>query len=174
MWKYLLHLWAKPPLDLPLTCPAPAAGQPPDLSGAFDPDSVVAAFQNVSIVSALIVLLLVLACYQMTRSSLGRTFVIRWWVFVGFAAGLCALAAFALLTLAPTRALEGSCDTNPTAFVAALPGSIVLARSIAGLVWAFPAFAIMSLILTQTAGRFPSLRNGFFHNRGCPWPRFLP
>ncbi len=72
-----------------------------------------------------------------------------------------------------TRALAGSCETNPDPFLAVLPWSEILGRGLAGAVWGLLAFALLSLVLTRTAGLFPWSR-GLFHHRGCPYPRLSP
>jgi hypothetical protein len=41
------------------------------------------------------------------------------------------------------------------------------------LVWAALAFIAFSWLCTFTVGRWAALHNGFFHNRGWPWPRVL-
>src|SRR5688500_8860298 len=82
MWQYLLHLWSPPPANVPLTCPAPAPGEPPDLNGFFDPAPVAAAYQWIVYASVAAVLLGVLLCYLLSRSSLNREFVRRWYGFL--------------------------------------------------------------------------------------------
>ena len=122
----------------------------------------------------MLIILLVLACYLWTRVSLGPVFVKRWWVYLLGSLAVGALVVFGVLSAWPTTALASSCQSNPDAFAAALPGSFVLARTFAGALYGMLLFILLSLLLTQTVGRIAGLRNGFFHNRGCPWPRVLP
>ena len=172
MWKYLLHLWAVPPTTITLVCPPPAAGQPADPQGFYDYATVAVAYDRVALVSLIIVVLGVVACYQATQASLGPRFVKRWWTALGSSALLVLVSTWLLLITAPTRAMAESCSTNPSTFPIELPASLVLERAIAGLVWTALAFVILSLLLTALLGRIAGAKNGFFHNRGCPWPRF--
>ena len=68
-------------------------------------------------------------------------------------------------------ALAGSCVTNPNPFPVTLPWSEILERGASGAVWSLLAFVVLSLLLTRTIGWLPQ-GGGFFHNRGCPWPRW--
>lgn len=174
MWQYLLHLWAAPPADVELACPPPAPGDPPDLNGFFDPLPVATAYQWAAVATALLVLAAVLACYLTDRRSLSRAFVRRWWVFLGVASVIGAVVPLAMLYFAvPQHALAGTCDTNPLPFAATYPLDLALSRSLAGLGWGGLAFGVFSFLLTRAAGWHPS-SGGFFHNRGCPWPRINP
>jgi hypothetical protein len=69
--------------------------------------------------------------------------------------------------------MAGSCDSNPDAFPAVLPVNVMLIRSAFALFWGPAAFILFAWILTFTLGRWPGEQNGFFHNRGWPWPRAL-
>jgi hypothetical protein len=171
MPPFLLHLWANPPTDLALMCPAPPPGDPIPPPGFFDPATVSAAYGAAGWASLGAVILLVLCCYLLTRSSLGPGFVKRWWIFLAIAGVVGFLVPLGVLRFWGTRALAGSCVTNPNPFAATLPWSEILDRSVAGLVWAPLAFLIFSLLFTRTAGWLPQ-SGGFFHNRGCPWPRW--
>lgn len=174
MWQYLLHLWASPPANVALTCPAPAPGESPDLYGVFDPVPVNTAYQWTAVVTALLVLLAVLACYLLYRSSLSRRFVRRWWVALLVTAVIGALVPLAMLYLAvPQHALAGTCETNPLPFPETFPLGLALNRALAGFFWSALAFLVFSLLLTRAAGWHPA-SGGFFHNRGCPWPRVNP
>lgn len=174
MWEYLLHLWAAPPADVELTCPPPAPGDPPDLNGFFDPVPVATAYQWAAAATGLLVLAAVLACYLTDRRSLSRAFVRRWWVSLAIASVIGALVPLLMLYFAvPQHALAGTCDTNPLPFAATYPLGLALGRSLAGLVWGALAFAVFSFLLTRAAGWHPAA-GGFFHNRGCPWPRINP
>lgn len=175
MWQSLLHLWGGPPPDLQLlSCPAPAAGQQPDPQGFYDMATVSGAFNATAIASAVLVILAVVVCYQVTRASLGSRFVKRWWIGVGIVAVLCFAAAWLILAKYPTAAAAGTCSTDPNPFRVALPGELVFRRAVVGLVWGPLAYIVVSLLLTATVGRFASKNNGFFHSRGCPAPRFIP
>lgn len=169
----MLHLWAPPPTDVPLTCPPDAAVEVAS-TGFIDPGPIEAAYQWSAAVTVLLVLLAVLACYLLYRSSLSRAFVRRWWLVLGIASVIGALVPLAMLYLAvPQHALAGSCETNPLPFTATYPLGLALNRALAGFVWSALAFGVFSFLLTRAAGWHPA-SGGFFHNRGCPWPRINP
>lgn len=174
MWNYLVHLWAPAPASLSLNCPPPPDGQTPDPLGFYDWMTVNAAFNSAATVSAVIVILAVVICYAFTANTLGPRFVRRWWIMLGLTALTTFGAVWLILQRSATTALAGSCETSPDAFAAALPFGIILSRSLAGMVWAMLATIVLSLLLTATIGRIAHVRNGFFHNRGWPWPRILP
>lgn len=174
MLQAVIHLWQSAPASLPLVCPPPAAGQPPDPQGFYDYSTVAAAFSTTAWASAIIVIGTVTWCYALARGSLGRSFVGRWWLLLVLTGVMCFGAAWLILARAPTTALAGSCTTDPDAFPVALPGALILGRSLVALVWGPLAYIVLSLIATATVGRFAHPGNGFFHNRGCPAPRFLP
>lgn len=174
MWKYFIHLWAPPPASLPLNCPPPPDGQIPDPLGFFDYMTVSAAFNTAATVSAAIAIAAVVICYAMTSTTLGPRFVRRWWITLGLTALVTFGAVWLILQRAPTTALAGSCELSPDAFAATLPLGVILSRSLAGLVWSMLAVFLLSSVLTLTLGRIAHARNGFFHNRGWPWPRILP
>jgi hypothetical protein len=174
MWQYLLHLWAPPHANIPLTCPPPAPGESPDLNGFFDPGPVAAAYQSTALATALLVLLAVLACYLLDRHSLSRAFVRRWWMVMAGTVFVGALVPLAMLYfVVPQHALAGSCETNPLPFAATYPLGLALSRALAGFFWSALAFGVFSILLTRVAGWHPA-SGGFFHNRGCPWPRINP
>lgn len=175
MWDYLLNLWATPPATLALACPPAAPGQTTNPTGVFDERTVRAAYQVVSGESFLIVLALVLGCYLLTRASTGPRFTRHWLVCWAGAIVLAGAATWLQLHYAPnTTAALQTCESNPVAFPVPLPGAYVFARTMAALAWAAMVYPLLSLLLTQTVGRVPGMRNGFFHNRGTPWPRLLP
>lgn len=174
MWNLIFHLWAGPPTDITLACPPPAEGQSGNPTGFYDTATVSAAFNHVAIASVAIVLALVLVCYLLTQSTTGAGFVKRWWGSLAGAAVFCAVAAFGILSFAPTTARAGSCETNPAPFPIALPPGLITDRALAGLAWGALAFLLMSVLSTLVLGRIASKRNGFFHNRGVPVPRFTP
>lgn len=174
MWDYVVHLWARPPVSLALSCPPAPAGTTANPFGTFDDQTVRAAFTLVGVESAAIVLAIVLACYLAGRVSTGPRFTFRWVVLWLVAAALCAGVAWLQLANAPTTALAGSCESDPSAFPAALPFATVVNRALAAAAWALLAYPFVSVLLTNTVGRVPALWNGFFHNRGTPWPRLSP
>lgn len=174
MPDFLLHLWAAPPERLALACPPGAPGQTTNPTGFFDDRTVRAAYTLVSIESMVLVLAFVLICYLLTRSSTGPRFTRRWLACWAGAAVLAGVVAWGQLHYAPgTTAEVNTCEANPAAFAVALPGAYAITRATAALVWALLAYPLLSLLLTQTAGRVPGLHNGFFQNRGTPWPRLL-
>jgi hypothetical protein len=126
------------------------------------------------VATALLVMAAVLACYLTDRRSLSRAFVRRWWVALAVASIIGALVPLAVLYFAvPQHALAGTCDTNPLPFAAPFPLDVALGRALAGFAWSALAFALLSFLLTRAAGWHPA-SGGFFHNRGCPWPRVNP
>lgn len=173
MWNYLLHLWAIPPRDLQLQCPPAPDGQPAGPGGFFDDLSVAQAYSVAALASILLVLGVTIACYMVRQKGGGRSFDRRWWTSLAIAAVLSAFGAWLGLTVTPVTALANSCETNRAAFEVALPSARVLERTIAGLVWGVLAFFASSLVLTRTVGYLPGLWNGFYHNRGTPWPRLF-
>jgi hypothetical protein len=160
------------PGDIRLVCPAAAPGQSANPYGFFDPGSVAAAFRAATIASITVALLAVLVCYLATSTSLGPQFVRRWWIFGAATAVLAAVITAVTLLAWPTHAMAGTCETNPFPFALDLPMNVALLRGIGGLFWGFLAFVLFSLLLTRTAGYAPMAANGFFHNRGCPAPRW--
>lgn len=174
MWDYVLHLWARPPVSLALSCPPAPAGTTANAFGTFDDRTVRAVFTLVSTESAAIVVVLVLACYLVGHVSTGPRFTFRWLVLWVVTAVACGGVAWLQLAQASTTALAGSCESNPSAFPVALPFPTVLDRALAAAVWGAIAYPLVSLLLTNTVGRVPALWNGFFHNRGTPWPRLSP
>jgi hypothetical protein len=85
-----------------------------------------------------------------------------------------ALVPLAMLyAVVPQHALAGTCETNPLPFAATFPLETALNRSLAGFFWSALAFGVFSFLLTRAAGWHPAA-GGFFHNRGCPWPRINP
>lgn len=170
---YVLHFWSPPPTDLSLSCPAPADGQPADPLGFYDNVTVRAAFDGVWVVSSIVIVLAILACYLMASQSTGRAFGRRWLLFLAVTVILGGLVPAGLLSFATTTALAGSCETNPEPFALSLPPSLIVARTIVGMVWMPVWFAVLSFLLTRTVGQ-SSKGSGFFHNRGIPYPWFLP
>lgn len=173
MTDFLLHLWAGPPARLPVACPAPPPGEPLPPPGEFDPSTILAAYSAAGWLSLVAVVLVVLVCYLFTTGSTSPRFTIRWFVFLGIAAVVAFAVPVVVLRVWPTRALANSCLTNPTAFTVTMPWDVVISRGLAGIVWGVLVFTLVSILLTRTAGRWPSA-GGFFHHRGCPWPRFAP
>jgi hypothetical protein len=171
--QYLLHLWAVPPQAEPLVCPPAPEGVVANATGSFNYASVSAAYATTAAVSVFLVILVLSVCYLATRLSTGPRFDRRFlfsWVITTV---LCGVIPFLVLTFAPTTAEAGTCQSNPSAFPATLPMGVIISRGMAGLVWGALAFLIFSVLATKIFGNFPSLKNGFYHNRGTPWPRFM-
>jgi hypothetical protein len=173
MWNWLLHLWAGPPVDAVLACPAPRAGEAPDPGGLYIAAEITSAWQLMAAASAVGVFLLLFACYQLPRASLNRAFVVRWWFALAAAGVLCALAPLAVWLLVDLHARPGSCSTRPAAFPVELPIALLWPRVAAGLLWGVLAFVLLSLFATRVGGNWPAA-GGFFHYRGCPVPRLNP
>lgn len=172
MPNYFLHLWATPPASLVLDCPPAPPGATNDPTGFFDPGTVDAAYSAAGWGSLVVVLLLVLLCYLLTEMSTGPRFTRRWLLFLVVAAVVCFAVPLGVLRAWPTHSLAGSCELFPDPFPAKLPWNEIVNRALAGLVWGLLAFVIVSVLATRIAGRFP-WSGGFFHCRGCPWPRLL-
>ena len=170
---YLAHLWAVPPVDLELTCPAAASGQSTNPTGHFDNASVLAAFNSAALWSVIAIVVIILLCYMVGRQSSGPRFDKRWLLSGVAAIIVCGVVSYATLHFAHTTAAANSCESNPNAFAVALPGGVVLNRTFAGLAWGAIAFVAGSALFAALFGWYPSLNNGFYHNRGTPWPRLL-
>lgn len=168
---YLWHLWGAPRGDVPLICPV-VEGMPIDPNGVFDSNTVANALALTGRFSLAVVVILVLFCYLATPYSTGPWFTRRWARFTGASAVLAFLVPLIVMLLAKTRAAPGTCETDLSAFQVQMPIDVILVRASAGLLWGPIVFVIASLILTQTVGRF-NWGGGFFHNRGCPWPRLF-
>ena len=169
----LLHLGYGPPPDLSLPCPAPASGQVTNATGNFEFATVKAAFDTAGFASLALVVLIVLICYLATRVTMGPRFKLRFAVSLAAACVGCAVVSAVILHLYPTTAMANTCQSNATAFPWPLPNSVIALRTLVGLLWGGIAFALVSWLLTFSLGRFSADRNGFFHNRGWPWPRAL-
>lgn len=170
MQSFVLHLWAPPNLRYPAPCPIGLEGNAAAASGFVDPASITANYNLVAFVSVAVVLAVIGWCYFASGSSTSRTFVMRWRLAAVASGLLAAVAAIVILRWVPVRAAATSCATDPTAFPFHLDWLTVLNRALAGFLWAAAAFAILSLLLTQTAGRVAAA-GGLYHNRGVPWPR---
>ncbi|HEY0152210.1 MAG TPA: hypothetical protein VGB92_09445 [Longimicrobium sp.] len=173
MLLWLLHLWALPPVGARLDCPPPRAGDPADPGGLYNAAEIAARWQLMAAVSIALVMALLLGCYLLPRASLNRGFVLRWWGALGLAGVLCLFVPLAVGQFSPVHARAGSCSTRPAAFPVEIPLDLLLPRMVAGLFWGALAFAAVSLLATRLLGRWPGT-GGFFHYRGCPWPRWIP
>jgi hypothetical protein len=171
--NWLLHLWAQAPLGIRVKCPAPLPGEPADPGGTYDPLQLGALWNSIAITSLIVVLALVLGCYLLPRASLGPRFVRAWWLGLAGSAAACFLIPLAVGLTTEIRMYAGSCTTRPAAYPVELSASLLTDRMFAGLLWGMLAFAVLSLAGTQLLGR-SRLAGGFFHNRGCPWPRWNP
>lgn len=165
----LNFLWPRAQ-DLALLCPPSPTGVQPDPEGLFDPAVLGNAYRFTNFVMLGVVLGTVLVCYLLTRTTLGPAFKLRWTVLGAIAVALAAASSL-VLRLMNTVAMVESCANNPDAFPVAIPWEIVRGRAMHGAIWGLLAFAVFSLILTQTVGRWPWGR-GFFHNRGWPASAF--
>lgn len=173
MLLWLLHLWALPPVGARLVCPPPRAGDPADPGGLYNAAEIAARWHLMAAVSIAVVVALLLGCYLLPRASLNPGFVRRWWGTFGLCGVLCLSAPWAVGRYAPVHARAGSCSTRPAAFPVDIPFELLFPRMVAGLFWGLLAFTVLSLIATRLMGRWPGT-GGFFHYRGCPWPRYNP
>ena len=162
------------PDQLSLSCPPAAQGQTTNPIGDYDVESVAGAVHAAAAVWIAVSTLLVILCYQWRRGSLGPVFVKRWWMFLFTSVLAGATAVYGTLRYWPTTALANSCQSDPRAFPVPLPGDFVADQTLAAAILGILLYVVISLFLTGTLGRVPRLGNGFFHNRGCPMPRFLP
>jgi hypothetical protein len=162
------------PDQLQLSCPPAATGQTTNPNGSFDLATVSAAVHASAAALGLALLLLVFWCYSWSRGSLGPKFVRRWWTFTLSSLVVGAAVVWVVLSYWPTTALPNECQSDPTAFRAPLPSDFVMGQTLSAAFFGLLFFMILSVLFTQTIGRIPRLKNGFFHNRGCPVPRFLP
>lgn len=175
MWKWLLHLGTIGDYNsISFTCPPSGSGGAGPTLGFYDGASVASAYDVLALASVIAVLVIVLVTYLGTSKTLGPRFVFRWYWGGAVAAIGCAVLAYTLLSIMPTHAAAGTCPSNLNPFLLRLPASLIMTRAVAGFVWGLLAYVLFSVILTATIGRFAAVRNGFFHNRGCPFPRFVP
>jgi hypothetical protein len=171
--NWLLHLWAHPPIGAVVPCPPPLPGNPPSPGGLYDPAHLTSFWNSITLFSFIAVLLLVVLCYQLPRSSLGPRFVRGWWIIFAFA-GVAGATVPALMGIGRQITVRaGSCSTHPSAFLADLPYNLMFDRIFAGAIWGMLTFVVLSLIATRLLG-MSRHAGGFFHYRGCPWPRWNP
>jgi hypothetical protein len=168
----IVYVW-KVTHNVTIVCPAGVPGTSSAANGFIDASSLAAAYRANAAVWAAVLLALVLACYLTAPASLNRGFVAKWWMYWAGAVLLGALVPLGVLSLAPLHALRGSCATRPGAFPVQLTFGQILPSMEAWAFWAFWAFPLVSLLLTRLAGWHPA-SGGFFHYRGCPWPRWNP
>jgi hypothetical protein len=171
--NWLLHFWAQPPTGAVVPCPPPREGEPPDPGGLYDPSQLVALWDVIAIVSFVTVVVLVFACYLLPRTSLGPRFVRLWWFALVAAGAAGALVPLVLGLTTQINVRAGSCSTRPAAFPVDLPVGLLMDRMIAGTLWGVIAFVFVSLFATKVLG-LSRFAGGFFHHRGCPWPRWNP
>ena len=159
-----LHLWAAPPVDATAPCRRGAMFYEPDL---------VHAWNLMGALSAAGTVLAVLACYALPRASLGPRFVHRWYASLAIVMALCFLAPTAVAALVRVGASCGEVGGSFYFTSERIPYALVLPRMVAGLVWGLGAFTLASLLATRVVARGP-FAGGFYHYRGCPWPRWRP
>lgn len=173
MWEFLLHLWAGPPVDAIIPCPAPIPGEPIDPGGLYDAAELTAVWGYMAAASAAAVLLALLVCYLAAGGSLRRSFVLRWYGTLAGVIAACALLPLLIGKVIDVQSRGGSCTTRVATFAVDIPLDLLWQRMFAGALWGGIAFVLLSLVFTQLLGRTPAA-GGFFHHRGCPWPRFNP
>jgi hypothetical protein len=175
MWRYLLHLWALPPIDAHLGCPPPRAGEAADPFGFYDAVRIQDVWSSIFWASLIGTLVILLACYLIPRASLSPRFVKGWYASLAGAMLFCFAVPLVVGRLTPVTARAGSCTTRPAAFLVQLPFDLLFPRMVAGLLWGFIAFTVASLFFTRILARGAGpVAGGFFHYRGCPWPRWNP
>ena len=162
----------KPPPGLVAACPAASPGTPAG-TGFIDPASLAGPYRLAGALWFAAVLLLVLTCYLTARASLNRGFVMKWYLHWTASIVLGALIPLAVLGLAHPTVLAGSCEGIDVAIATRLHFGQILPTMLAAAGWALAAFPLLSVILTRLAGWHPA-SGGFFHYRGCPWPRWNP
>jgi hypothetical protein len=167
----LLHPWTPP--DLTVVCPLPPPGQKGNPFGFFDPASLDGPYHLAGVLWAVAMLALVLGCYLTSTASLNRGFVVKWYACWAGALLVGALVPLVVLGVSRPTVIVGSCSSLPIAFVTRLSIDQILPTALAAAAWAFAAFPLLSLAATALAGRHPA-SGGFFHYRGCPWPRWNP
>jgi len=153
------------------TCPA-LPGKT-GVIGYIATESVEAAYRLNALAWAAAVLALVLACYLTATASLDRGFVVKWWMYWGAAIVLGFLIPLVVLSFAPLKLLSGSCGGLKGSFPVHMSFTQIFPSMVAWALWALAAFPLLSWLFTRLAGWHPASR-GFFHYRGCPWPRWNP
>jgi hypothetical protein len=175
MWRYFLHLWALPPVDAHMGCPPPLPGEAIDPFGFYDATRILDVWSWIAWISAGGIVLIVLTCYLLPRASLSARFVRGWYACLVAAMLFCFAVPFVVGRFSPMTARAGSCTTRVAAFAVPLPFDLLFPRMLAGLLWGFLAFIVVSLFFTQFVARGAGPRaGGFFHYRGCPVPRWNP
>ncbi|MFL5386457.1 MAG: hypothetical protein ACJ8GN_28390 [Longimicrobiaceae bacterium] len=177
MWRYLLHLWALPPIDARIEpCPPPRAGEAPDPFGFYDALRVQDVWSTIFWISLIGTLVIVLACYLVPRASLSARFVKGWYACLVGTMLFCFAVPYVVGMLSPVTARAGSCTTRPAAYlIPHLPFDLLFPRMLAGALWGLVAYIVFSVFFTQILARGAGpVAGGFFHYRGCPWPRWNP
>jgi len=162
-----------PPQTLKAKCPPLPPGVSGTTTGQISPGSLSGSYHLAGALWFAAMLVLVLACYLTARSSLNRTFVLKWYTFWVGAVILGAAIPLAVLSFAHPTLIPGTCSAIRTAIGTSLAFEQILPTMLAAAGWAFAAFPALSLLLTWVAGWHPA-SGGFFHYRGCPWPRWNP
>lgn len=169
MLQTLTHAW-KVTGTISVRCPR---GLPGKEIGYIATESVEAAYRLNALIWAAVIVAVVLACYLTASASLNRSFVVKWWMYWAAAVFLGLLVPLVVLSVAPLKLVSGSCG----AYRAGMPVHMSFTQIFPSMeiwaIWALAAFPLLSLLFTRIAGWHPASR-GFFHYRGCPWPRWNP
>lgn len=169
MLQSVIHAW-KVTGSISVNCPG---GLPGKSVGYIAKASVEAAYRLNALVWAVVIVALVLACYLTASASLNRGFVVKWWVYWAGAVFLGLVIPLVVLSLAPLKLASGSCGALRAGMPVHMSLTQIFPSMLIWAIWALAAFPILSLLLTRLAGWHPASR-GFFHYRGCPWPRWNP
>ncbi len=171
MLEFLRNLLGSVPSDIAVVCPDTGA------TGYIATQDLIRAWNLTVVVSMIAVAFLVVWCYSATKTTTGPQFSVRWlWTAVA-ASGLSAVVTFVILKAYPFTIDQATCGNGAEVLGQvsrqALPGDYFFPAIAVRFVWGIFAFVALSSALTATIGRRP-WAGGFFHNRGVPFPKFLP
>ncbi len=169
MLQSVIYAW-KVTGSIGVNCPGGYAGKS---KGFILRESVEAAYHLNAFAWAAAIVVLVLACYLTASASLDRGFVVKWWMYWAAAVLVGFLLPLAVLSLVPLKLAAGSCGALRAGMPVHMSLIQILPSMVAWAIWAFAAFPLLSWLFTRLAGWHPASR-GFFHYRGCPWPRWNP
>jgi len=168
MLQSVIYAW-KVTGSISVNCPGGFSGK----SGYVLRKSVEAAYHLNALAWVVAIVLLVLACYLTAQASLDRGFVVKWWMYWAAAVLVGFLLPLAVLSLAPLKLAAGSCGAARAGMPVHMSFTQIFPSMVAWAIWALAAFPLLSWLFTRLAGWHPASR-GFFHYRGCPWPRWNP